>query len=110
MLDEIDDWSLADTARSESEVVSVAPTASLSTSKKRRKRPSKQSSDDDPALTVLTGFINQSVKSQQEVLSQNAEKEPEDLLFATNAARLRKLPVQIQSYVKFQISQVFFNT
>ena len=109
---DLDDMSLADPTLSE--VISAPSTSSATsatTGKKRRKRSYAQLSEDDRALTVLTGFIKQSAEIQQEVLSQNQDgsKGPDDLLFASYAARLGKLPAQIQTYVKLQLSQLFFN-
>ena len=78
-------------------------TRSKTTRKRRVPAEKEEKSDIEVALTDL---ITQTNKSRQQMTT---EKDSDDLLFESFAIRLKKLPKEIQSHVRFQTAQTFFN-
>ena len=69
--------------------------------KKRRMR-----AEADGLEQVLVEFIKDTELTQRDILT---SKSSDELLFASYAERLKALPRDMQSYVKLQMSQIFFN-
>ena len=69
--------------------------------KKRRMR-----AEADGLEQVLVEFIKDTELTRRDLLT---SKSSDELLFASYAERLKALPRDMQSYVKLQMSQIFFN-